>query len=272
MVAGLDEGYWLPGWKLCEALWVLAWVRRGGRNASPKGRLEPLRIFEEEEKREQGVRSPRRGKTNEKQAFPGSQLAAIRPPTPTMRGARTAFQPQLMEVEKSTRIWVIFSGTGSVETQFQRQFKGCEVMTVEREREREREILSKWDPLHAAAILKWDYRQYSRHYFDVIWTSPPCTEYIKAKTTGKFDIKTANRRVQRTKAIIDDFYDPACYFIENPTGDVYAVLRALLHHQFCELHLSENIEDVNAVLEHISRTTMRTYTEDFNENHVEDLP
>eukprot|EP00854_Cymbomonas_tetramitiformis_P013968 gene13968-biopygen14375 len=53
---------------------------------------------------------------------------------------------------------------------------------------------------------------------------------------------------------------------------VYAVPRALLHHLFCELHLSENIEDVNAVLEHTSRTTTREYTEDFNESHVEDLP
>eukprot|EP00854_Cymbomonas_tetramitiformis_P009682 gene9682-biopygen9890 len=54
---------------------------------------------------------------------------------------------------------------------------------------------------------------------------------------------------------------------------VYAIPRALLHHLFCELHLNENMEDVNAVLEHISRTTSRKYTEAFNEDtHVEDLP
>ncbi|KAK3241641.1 hypothetical protein CYMTET_48611 [Cymbomonas tetramitiformis] len=253
-----------------------------------------------------------------------------------------------MEVEKPTRILVLFSGTGSVETQFQRQFKGCEVVTVD--------ILPKWDPLHAADILKWDYRQCPRHYFDVIWASPPCTEYIKTKTVGESDIKTADRRVQRTRENID-FYDPAYYFIENPAGDAtrglhtrpvmkglpephltmycrygapymkpthiwtnapisvpllqctgttpcptkatlkthentsqsgnsasnvpgmrsaqaaYAVPRTLLHHLFCELHLDEDIEDVNAVLEHISKTTSREYTEDFNENtHVEDLP
>eukprot|EP00854_Cymbomonas_tetramitiformis_P017056 gene17056-biopygen17604 len=253
-----------------------------------------------------------------------------------------------MEVDKPTRILVLFSGTGSVETQFQRQFKGCEVATVD--------ILPKWNPLHAADILKWDYRQYPRQSFDVIWASPPCTEYSKAKTVGESDIENADRRVQRTREIID-FYDPAYYFIENPAGDatrglhtrpvmkgllephltmycrygapymkpahiwtnapinvpllqctgatprsakatltkhanasqsgndasnepgmrsaqtVYAVPRALLHHLFCELHLNENIEDVNAVLEHISRTTTREYTEDFNEDpHVEDLP
>eukprot|EP00854_Cymbomonas_tetramitiformis_P000532 gene532-biopygen418 len=115
-----------------------------------------------------------------------------------------------MEVEKPTRILVLFSGTGSAETQFQRQFKGCEVVTVD--------ILPKWDPLHAADILKWDYRQYPWHYFDVIWASPPCTEYNKAKTVGASDIKIADRRVQRTREIVD-FYDPAYYFIENPAGD-----------------------------------------------------
>eukprot|EP00854_Cymbomonas_tetramitiformis_P034120 gene34120-biopygen14180 len=109
--------------------WLTKWKRLP--NSHNQWRLEPLRIFEEEEeKREQGLRSTRHQKTNEKQASQGSQLAAIRPPTPTTK------------------------------TQIQRQFKGFELVTVD--------ILPKWDPLHAAYILKWEYRQYPRHYFDVI--------------------------------------------------------------------------------------------------------
>ncbi|KAK3284163.1 hypothetical protein CYMTET_8168 [Cymbomonas tetramitiformis] len=32
--------------------------------------------------------------------------------------------------------------------------------------------------------LKWDYQQYPPGYFDVIWASPPCTQYSQARTTG----------------------------------------------------------------------------------------
>ena len=33
-------------------------------------------------------------------------------------------------------------------------------------------------------ILEWDYTQIDRNHFQVIWASPPCTEYSRAKTTG----------------------------------------------------------------------------------------
>ena len=37
-------------------------------------------------------------------------------------------------------------------------------------------------------IMNWDYTEYELGYFDVILSSPPCTEYCCAKTVGLRDI------------------------------------------------------------------------------------
>ena len=64
-------------------------------------------------------------------------------------------------------------------------------------------------------ILEWDYKTYPPKYFDVIWSSPPCTEYSKAKTTGIRKIEQANEIVLKTIEIIE-YFKPKFYIIENP--------------------------------------------------------
>ena len=64
-------------------------------------------------------------------------------------------------------------------------------------------------------ILEWDYKQFDRNHFQFIWSSPPCTEYSIAKTTGIRNIEYANSIVLNTLEIIEYFGRP--YFvIENP--------------------------------------------------------
>ena len=41
------------------------------------------------------------------------------------------------------------------------------------------------EPTHKVCILEWDFNIYPRHYFVMIWASPPCTEYSKARATAK---------------------------------------------------------------------------------------
>ena len=64
-------------------------------------------------------------------------------------------------------------------------------------------------------ILEWNYKQFDVGEIDVIWASPPCTEYSRAKTTGVRKIDHANSIVLRTLEIID-YFKPKYWIIENP--------------------------------------------------------
>ena len=66
-----------------------------------------------------------------------------------------------------------------------------------------------------ADILDWDYTGFDVGHFDVIWASPPCTEYSIAKTVGVRNIEHANEIVTKTLEIID-YFQPEYYIIENP--------------------------------------------------------
>ena len=64
-------------------------------------------------------------------------------------------------------------------------------------------------------VLHWDYKQFDQKHFDVIWSSPPRTEYSRAKTTGIRKIDYANSIVLKTLELID-YFRPRYWFIENP--------------------------------------------------------
>ena len=101
------------------------------------------------------------------------------------------------------KVLELFSGTGSIG-------KCCKELGYE--------VLSLDNELPADInidIMEWDYKQYKPGDFDIIWASPPCTQYSKAKSQGIRDIEGANKIVLKTLEIID-YFKPYYWFMENP--------------------------------------------------------
>jgi len=106
------------------------------------------------------------------------------------------------------RLLELFSGTGSVRKAIGHQFD--EIVSLD--------ILQKFNPTECCDILDWDYTQYSPGHFDVIWASPPCTEYsavLYGRPTRQRDLESADRIVKRTLDIIA-YFNPVKWFLENP--------------------------------------------------------
>ena len=88
-------------------------------------------------------------------------------------------------------------------------------------------------------ILNLDYKEYPPKYFDVTWSSPPCTEYSIAKTTGIRKNELANNIMQRVLEIIS-YYDPIYYFIENPQTGLLKKQEPMLDIPYKDLDYCKN--------------------------------
>jgi len=85
---------------------------------------------------------------------------------------------------------------------------------------------------HKVDIMDFDYKQYDKDEFDIIWASPPCTEYSKlqdawlnrmrkgtlyTKENQEKNMKEADKLVLKSLEIIN-YFNPTYWFIENPLG------------------------------------------------------
>ena len=104
------------------------------------------------------------------------------------------------------RVLELFAGTQSVGKEF--RSRGHEVVSLDLE--------AGTRPTICCDILEWDYQAaFPPGHFDVIWCSPPCTEYSKAKTTAPRNLELADRIVTRTLQILA-YFCPHYFYLENP--------------------------------------------------------
>ena len=142
------------------------------------------------------------------------------------------------------RLLELFSGTGSVGKVAKKE--GFKVTSVD--------INKKANPTFCVDILKWDYKQFPRGHFDMIWASPPCDTFShllnchigrpckKPGYEGRVWSKEliAERQEQiglrilkRVKKIIK-YFEPKHFFIENPqTGRMKDYMTEYKHTDVC---------------------------------------
>jgi hypothetical protein len=114
------------------------------------------------------------------------------------------------------RILELCCGSKSFANYLRMKFPQAVIITLD--------IIDVEHPTHVADVTKWNYRDYyPTGWFQIVWASPPCTEYSPAKTTGIRKLPSADKVVKACLDIIVVALGKkrngtlnGVYFIENP--------------------------------------------------------
>lgn len=109
------------------------------------------------------------------------------------------------------RVLELFKGSGSVGKYCNQYPAQYEVFSLD--------IDDAFNPDITEDILNWDFKSmFPSGHFNIIWASPPCTEYsciLYSLKNRVRDLDKADAIVRKTLEIID-YFKPRYWFIENP--------------------------------------------------------
>ena len=115
----------------------------------------------------------------------------------------------------------LFSGTGSVGKCCKEL--GWDVVSVDMEK--------KFNPTHLCNIMDFDYKQYPKNHFAIVWGSPPCTAFSilqgswigrHKRVNGKSVLFTQEQRdldmIEADKIVLKtiNYFNTEYWFMENP--------------------------------------------------------
>jgi hypothetical protein len=124
------------------------------------------------------------------------------------------------------RILELFSGTGSIGKTF--GGLGWTVVSLD------------IDPKAVASICEdirtWDYSVLPSGSFDVVWASPVCTHYSRARTRAKTsrDLVWADSLVLKALEIIE-YFKPRFWFLENPQSGLLKTRPFMFEHPYTDV-------------------------------------
>ena len=112
------------------------------------------------------------------------------------------------------RVIVLFSGSGSVEKAITALYphNTLEMISVDIDPKSEASIIADIREFARGQLFDWD-----PGHFDILWASPPCTQYSRAKSVGERDLDGADTLVAAALACLL-WLRPRYWFMENPVG------------------------------------------------------